>query len=768
MSSFENALQVTKKKTRNELTKKARSEKVSLIRDALKSDNIEISEDCVDVVSLKKELKSKLPDALYDNALLKIDGISNNLDNLLDDLENGSANSVQKFFKKSEKFVKPIAKATTFGLASRAAVILAPTVGSKLVVSGVLMANSTYKIIKNRKAGNVISQKTECNKILNELEITTDVSGVVTDTRFSDEAQTTIRDYLKKNNINYLDTGYLSLRQTIYDLDFERKKELCNILNAKLGKGIAVNNRIESKKKDSIFKSLKKTAASTSAGAAAGVGVAAAINSVDPAIMAGSINGTVLDTAISELTSSKSAGLVSGVAGTAGTAVLERIPFIGDTVKNFCAAENLLAGSVTGALVGAGVGVASILGAQAVKTIKNMHNQFSGMKEQKSLREFDSLKYQDDNKAELQKMQDVTLKSNTPEEQVLFNLVYEYMTDDLNVVFKETPVNFQQLVKCVESCDKKQKAKIHSFVGKLRECNNDRSDFVNTIAKVGYAAKTVATVGLAGLSALDILKDGTLLPEISSKLFKDVPNNIYLMIPEKPGIERIDYNGEITDRTDDYSMIENIDQAKENYKLLDGMKKEMTPLEQDVEELKTDFQSAGYDVKGDNIFETVYNCVKEKKERDAEFNNMVVENIREFFNSDHKLDTLVNQWNEDYAPIFSNGLDKLEEVSSDVVDTIEGKTVFVPDEEKIKATIDGLSENDLVDLAYYFNSSSDIDKTTETYQTIGNALQDKVDVITEIIEKYNNKMELINMTSKGATGAAVVSEATAGITDKKK
>ncbi len=73
---FEDKLQAAKQKTQSELTKKAQREKVNLIREALKNDNIEISADCIDVSSVKKELKDKLPEVLYDNALLKIDGIS--------------------------------------------------------------------------------------------------------------------------------------------------------------------------------------------------------------------------------------------------------------------------------------------------------------------------------------------------------------------------------------------------------------------------------------------------------------------------------------------------------------------------------------------------------------------------------------------------------------------------------------------------------------------------------------------------------------------
>ncbi len=728
---FASKLEEAKQKTQSELTKKLQSEKVNLIRAALKNDDIKISEDCVDVSSVKRELKDKLSDIEYDNAVLKIDGISKELDGLLENLENGSANSIQKFIKKTEKYFKPIAKAATFGLASRAAVILAPTIVSKLAVTGALMAGSLYKISKSRKAGNVISREMECNRILNELEITKGDNDTVIDTRFSEEVQSSIRDFLKTNNVNFLDTGYLSLRQTIYSLDFDKKRKLCSIINNKLGRDIDINARIESKMSNSLFKDFKKTAITSTAGVATGVGVATAINSVDPAILAGPINGSVLGTILFGMTNSSSAAVAGGATGIAGTVALEYIPVVGEAFENIFATENLIAGAVTGGLVGAGVGVASVLGAQAVKTIKNMHNQFSGMKEQKKLLEFDSTKYAEDNKTEIEKMQDVTLRSNNPVEQVLFNLVYEYMTDDLNVEFKKTPTTLGELTECIESCDKKEKRKIHSFVGKLRECNKDRSDFVNTMVKVGNAAKTVATVGLAGLSTLDILKDGTLLPEISRKIFKDVPNNIYLMIPEKTDITKMDYKGEIADRTDDYSMIENVTQAKENYQNLEGMEKEVDSLTAFDTEYMNDISTANHDLK------------------------------------EAGKDTLWENVKTTFKLLFTDP-SRLKDYFSSACDSIQGKTEIVTDIDKINSTVNSLPQDQLVDLAYYFNTSSDIDRSTAAYQAIGNAMQSKLNMIQDGINEYNKMMDSINTTSKAITDVAVVSQGVAGISDKQK
>lgn len=773
---FNRELYEARKKTQSELRKKLQAEKVTLAREALKSEGIEITDEAFDIISLKHELKEKVPKTVYESLEAKVDGISENLDELLENLENGTANSIQKFFKKTEKFFKPIAKSATFGLASRAAVVLAPTVTSKLVVSGALTARAVYKLVKNKKAGKVISKESECNRILNELEITKDSSGAVLDTRFSNDVQDSIREFLKSQNVEFLDTGYLSLRQTIYSLDLEKKKTLCNIINNKLGRNINIEERLNSKK-SSFFKDIKKTAISTTAGFTTGVGVATAVNSVNPAILAGPINGTALGVALNGLLKDGNASAIAGgTLGIGSSFLVQLVPFAGEVAKNVEAAENLIASAAVGGLVGAGVGVASVLGTKAVKTIKNMHNQFSAMKEQKQLLEFDSFKYKDDNQAEIEKMQEITLKSNTPEEQILFNLVYEYMNEEMKVEFSETPTTLSQLAQCISSCDKKQKAKLHSFVGKLRECNNDRSDFVNTMAKVGNAAKLVATVGLAGLSTLDIIKDGTLLPEISRKVFKNVPDNIYLKIPEKPTIDRMDYRGDdftikaddLTNNVTEYSgnyvdrvqqrtadavdnmfdvvvdkatdnilanrAIGDYQKAEENYQLLEGMQKEVTPLQANSAIGKEERTSDFYDIEGQNLFETAINWLER-----------AWSDTKEFFKTPVKehLNNLVNG---------------LSETSTDAIDTIKGKTEIIPDAEQIKTTVYDLPQDQLIDLAYYFNNSPKIDRTTDAYQTIGNVMQGMLDVIQEGINEYNNMMNSMFTISDVAANTAAISQ----------
>lgn len=234
------------KDKKNNLREEFSIVKFNLIKNELQSNGIEISFNIKTISELKEFVKKNYSDIIYKNVLDKIDKISSNLDNLITGLSEKEGNS---FINKLEKIVVPLSKIAALGLASRSAVLLAPTVESKLVVTGAIMVNSIYKLVKSKKAGIVVSQESECNLILQELEVTKNSSGLVIDTRFPKEIQEEIRNFLITHKVNFINTGYLSLREAIYNLDFDSKRELCNIINNRLGRGISVEERIKSKKK---------------------------------------------------------------------------------------------------------------------------------------------------------------------------------------------------------------------------------------------------------------------------------------------------------------------------------------------------------------------------------------------------------------------------------------------------------------------------------------------------------------------------------------
>ncbi len=715
------------KDKKNNLREEFSIVKFNLIKNELQSNGIEISFNIKTISELKEFVKKNYSDIIYKNALDKIDKISSNLDNLITGLGEKEGNS---FINKLEKIVVPLSKIAALGLASRSAVILAPTVESKLVVTGAIMANSLYKLIKSKKAGSIVSQESECNLILQELEVTKDANGVVVDTRFSKNMQEDIISFLVAHKVNFFNTDYLSLRQAIYDLDFSSKKELCNVINNRLGRGINVEERIKSKK-GSFFKTFGKSSAAIGGGAVSGVGIATAVNSVDPAIIAAPLNATALGLVVHEFTQNPTLAGILGLTGGTGSAFLEYVPIVGGAIENAFAVENMLA---CGA-IGAGLGISGVLISNIVKTIKNAGNKFSNMRDQKEILAYDAELYKNDNEREILAMQKLVLKNNSVEEQIVFDFLYQYMSEELNIKFEQNPTTLADLKKCISNCSRQDKRKISHFSEKLKEINSEHSDFFNALINLKRNVTTVLTLGLAGLSIYDILKDGTVIPEISRKLFKDVPDNIYLMIPEKPMIDSIDYNGNIIDRKQGLEMIEDLDKAKTTYNELEAMQKETTFIGEKASDIQQAIISSGNDVA----------------------NGSFLDGVKEFFDDPvgklhDVLDSIV-EFTKDVVEDITNPKETL----SDAVEYVT-ETKYVPDTEKIAAKINSLSNHELVDLAYYYNLSPEIDMNVDAYQAIGNALQKKIGVIQTGIDEYNKAMEAIKITSSAAEATAVGSE----------
>ena len=80
---------------------------------------------------------------------------------------------------------------------------------------------------------------------------------------------------------------------------------------------------------------------------------------------------------------------------------------------------------------------------------------------------------------------------------------------------------------------------------------------------------------------------------------------------------------------------------------------------------------------------------------------------------------------------------------------LEISSKMVPNKERITTFIEGMQQDNLIDLAYYYNSCVDIDKSTDISLVIGEVLKNNLGVIQEGIESYNEKMTVINGVSSG-------------------
>lgn len=210
-NDFFGKLAHSKEKTVQSLRSKLHEAKLIAIKEQLRKRDIEYDDSITNLNELKSSLKKKLSSISYEQVEDIYEKVNVAYDIVLNDLERGSIDATTKFIRDAEKITTPIAKSVAKGLAARTAIVLAPTIGSKVAIAGGLAAGSAYKLVKSKKEGQVLNQNTECDKMLQEMEVTYS-DGKVIDTRFSSEIQDEIRKFLESKKIEYNDTGYLSLR----------------------------------------------------------------------------------------------------------------------------------------------------------------------------------------------------------------------------------------------------------------------------------------------------------------------------------------------------------------------------------------------------------------------------------------------------------------------------------------------------------------------------------------------------------------------------
>ena len=734
-SSFLLDLNAAKDKTKRRIKDQYKDVKLNILKEALKNANIKYDDTTTSLGELKSSLKANLTDYDYNRALDVFSKIDSSFDNMLKTLGEGATDSLSKFFNTFEKVSKPIAKVGAKSLASRTALILAPTMVSKLVVGGALTANAVYKMVKNRKEGKVVDEAYQCDRVLQELEVSRNNNGDVLDTRFNEDVQEEIRKFLKDNNISFNDFGYLSLRETIYSLDTSKKKELCNIINQKLGNKVDVNLYFD-KVRDNFFDKIKKDFKKIGATSAAAVGAATAVNSVDPAIIAAPVNGFLAGMGVSSVTDNPLLIGTGGLGGGVLTSVAESLPLFGKYFENAFALENLAISGV----VGVGAGVVGVAGASLISLVKGLKDKFNTQVDRNNILKIDGEKYLENNKEELRLIQENLLsKENSIEEQAIVDLVYNYMVDE-NIHLSRRPKNVLEFSNLLKELNPQDKRKVLRYIDKLKNYNSENyNDFINMITKAGNVASTVALLGLSGLSIYDIIKDGEFLPELSAKLFKDVPNNIYLMIPEKTMINSLDYRNDFVNSESKVAMIADKDLAatENHYKELLSMTMEEGTRTQVAQNVGNDFEMAAEDFKFgvksfiENPVESVSTGVKTAKENI----NTMFNNLKEAV-SDGKL-------------FDGSGLRK-------VVSYVKNEKVLIPNEAAIEAYINSLSIDEKVNLAYYFNNSINVDPGDINYESIALAIQKHLPEIQTAIENYNEKMIMLRASSDAVTAAGVI------------
>jgi hypothetical protein len=514
-----------KKDVMNRIKSKLENAKLNLIYTELEEEGIPFERNYSTVKDLVRDFKGKVNDLDYNKVVAITDKVNNSLESMVGELEKGSTNAFTRTM--SSPMAKTIAKTLGISLAGRTALILAPTVTSKLIIAGGLAAFGLFRVIKNRKEIIKSNEINELNNILMDLE-TTKEDDKYLDTRFSKEAQETIRNYLKENNIKFEDTGYRSLRACIYELDNDKKRSLCELLNNKLGKAINIDERVEKAKKK--LNVIASTAAGISSGATLGATAAATINSIDPAIVAGPLNGSLLAAWVNTKTEASWFTKLCGGLGAAGTAVLEHVPFIGSAVKQATALENLAAlgtlGAVGGAIVSAGIGIASI--------IKRIFTNKKNKKETEEFVKLDAEKYLEEDKVEFVKINENMHKPTNELESCIVDVVVGSLKED-GVDFSSNPTSVAELKSYIEELPSKEKSKAANLLNTISYNMDNDPNFVKDLKKAGKMSVGFLTAGFAAMSVYDIIKGGAFLPELSQKLFP--VNNIHTPVDIPPPLD---------------------------------------------------------------------------------------------------------------------------------------------------------------------------------------------------------------------------------------
>ncbi len=508
----------TKKVVMEKIKGKLENAKLDLMYVELEELGIEFERKYSSVEELLRDLKEKVSEIDYNKLVSKAKEVEASLNTLVGELENKSTNAFTKIM--TSDLAKEIAKTLAITLAGRTLLVLAPTIATKALVGAGLAGYGLYRIIKNRKEIIKINESNELNNILMELE-TTKEEGKYTETRFNTEQQATIREFLANNKIEFEDTGYISLRQTIYNLDDAKKRALCELINNQYGKGIEIDERItKAKRKLNVVASSVSTAG---AGIALGTQIATAVNAVDPGAVAGVLNGTVLGAWVQSISGKEWLAQLTGGLGLIGSEVLQHIPVVGGVASKFFAAENLAAfgtiGAAGGLAIGAGLGIASV--------IKKIRSNKMSIKEMEEFLKLDSEKYAETDKPELEIIQKNIHEPRNLAESVIVDVVTGYLKDE-GITYEGNPQTVADLKEAINKLPNEEKKKANEVINKVYSCLDNDPTFIEGLKKAGKISICLFTTGLAALSVYDIIKGGSFLPELSQKLFPT--NNIYTPI----------------------------------------------------------------------------------------------------------------------------------------------------------------------------------------------------------------------------------------------
>ncbi len=495
---FERQYPATKGKLVNVLIDKMYEEKLRLLKTFLEESNIFYDDSITNYDELVTYLKKTLTGSTKDLVFERIKAINDTVEDTVAELSKGSTTAFSRFADKVKALIKPLA----IGLAFNTAIQLAPGGNIvRLTLFGVSVLYNGYKIIKTNIANKEYVKEINLDKYLRNLELSFSGNKLV-DTRFNAEDQEKIRAFLSAHNIPFNDTGYQSLREVIYSLDFDTKLDLVCELTGKDEKerknfldNLAHQKKVEDfdKEKNKLFEFLKRNS---------GVGVKAALATGAP-FLSGFVNGLLAKEITEGVFKNEFLAKFSGIAAFIGT--------LANSNKILVGVESYLLLSFLGSIG---------------KLIKNLFNNVKERKKNSALFEeyarIEGSKYADDDLVENRKV----LETYSDEESkgtpyIIIDILIEYL-NYLGVDTKDAPRNIDGLTRFLKSdkLNNSQRNKVRSFMKELAYFNEHKNNkFIRNLEKILKGTGTIAVLGLAGMSVYDLISGHTFFNDLYQKLY---------------------------------------------------------------------------------------------------------------------------------------------------------------------------------------------------------------------------------------------------------
>lgn len=504
-----NKIDFEREKVVKELKGRMDQTKFELLKKYLENEKIFIPDNLKTTKELMNFARKNLSKEEYKIVKKKKTLINNDVDNMINSLENGSTSAFSNKFKKIMNTIKSVGLTVAKPLALSAVLNVVAPPPLKIFTGAAMLAYSGYKLVKTRKKRKVANQQYGLSKMIREMEVTRNIDGKIVDTRFSLDMQEKIRKFLKERKIVFEDTGYVSLMNAIYSLDFDNKKAVCNFINNSLGNRFNIEDELK-KYKNSLF-----DFSTVSYMTGVGLTLSNTINSIPT--LRNILSSAIVGTGVGFATDSVIWGAVAGVGkgGLSLAANVFNIDYLKEMLNSFDSAVNtttITAGFATLGLVGS-------LGVSLWNYIKGKKLRLDTLADNKTIIELDRKMYAKEIAEEEQKVRDEMMKNPNIAHVMIVSIVFEYIKKK-GIQIPENVKDSEELMKFINQLPSKDRKDILKFYDDLRYYNkHNHSAFMKKVNKTLEVIANIATVGLAGASLYNIFVDHDFLQNVSDKIY---------------------------------------------------------------------------------------------------------------------------------------------------------------------------------------------------------------------------------------------------------